>query len=130
MIFLLRRISGGKARELHLSGKIIDAEEAGCSLADNCTAPLFKARREAHPAHKVITNINSSAEVKAISDINVTSSNAEKIIWHIPEDKQILFAPDRNLGRYLMKKTGRKMELWQHRTKNRFHPCYRNDIST
>lgn len=92
---------------------LIPDVEAGCSLADNCPAPLFKAWREAHPDHIAITYINSSAEVKALSDIIVTSSNAEKIIRQIPEDKPILFAPDRNLGRYLMKKTGRKMELWQ-----------------
>lgn len=91
---------------------LIPDTEAGCSLADNCPAALFKAWREAHPDHIAVTYINSSAEVKALSDIIVTSSNAEKIIRQIPEDRPILFAPDRNLGRYLMKKTGRKMELW------------------
>lgn len=92
---------------------LIPDVEAGCSLADNCPADLFKAWREAHPDHIAVTYINSTAEVKALSDIIVTSSNAEKIIRQIPEDKPILFAPDRNLGRYLMKKTGRKMVLWQ-----------------
>ena len=86
---------------------------AGCSLAEGCPAPLFKQFREQHSDHIVITYINCSAEVKALSDIICTSSNAEKIIRQIPEDKPILFAPDRNLGGYLMKKTGRKMLLWQ-----------------
>jgi len=86
---------------------------AGCSLAEGCPAPQFKLFREQHPDHLAITYINCSAEVKALSDIICTSSNAEKIIRQIPEDKPILFAPDRNLGKYLIKKTGRKMLLWQ-----------------
>lgn len=86
--------------------------EAGCSLAEGCPAPLFKAFREMHPDHISITYINCSAEVKAMSDIICTSSSAEKIIRQIPENKPILFAPDRNLGRYLIKKTGREMLLW------------------
>src|SRR5690554_1980149 len=80
--------------------------EAGCSLAESCPAPLFKAFREKHPDHLAITYINCTAEVKALSDIICTSSNAEKIINQIPKDQPILFSPDRNLGRYLMKKTG------------------------
>src|ERR1041385_4444378 len=87
--------------------------QAGCSLADSCPAPLFKQFREQHPDHVAITYINCSAEVKALSDIICTSSNAEKIIRQIPEHKPIIFAPDRNLGGYLIKKTGRKMLLWQ-----------------
>lgn len=86
--------------------------DAGCSLAEGCPAPAFKAFRAKHPDHVSITYINCSAEVKAASDIICTSSNAEKIIRQIPEDKPIFFAPDKNLGRYLMKKTGRKMLLW------------------
>ncbi len=86
--------------------------EAGCSLAESCPAPLFKAFREKHPDHISITYINCTAEVKALSDIICTSSNAEKIIHQIPSEQPILFAPDRNLGRYLMKKTGREMLLW------------------
>lgn len=86
---------------------------AGCSLAEGCPAPLFKQFREQHPDHIVITYINCSAEVKALSDIICTSSNAEKIIQQISEDKPILFAPDRNLGNYLVKKIGRQMLLWQ-----------------
>src|ERR1700680_773573 len=87
--------------------------KAGCSLADGCPAALFKAFRERHPDHVAITYINCSAEVKALSDIICTSSNAEKIVRQIPPEKPILFAPDQNLGRYLMKKTGREMRLWQ-----------------
>ena len=86
--------------------------EAGCSLADSCPAPLFKAFREKHPNHVAITYINCTAAVKALSDIICTSSNAEKIINQIPKDQPILFSPDRNLGKYLSKKTGRDMLLW------------------
>jgi quinolinate synthase len=86
---------------------------AGCSLAEGCPAPQFKLFREQHPDHVAITYINCSAEVKALSDIICTSSNAEKIIRQVPEGKPILFAPDRNLGKYLIKKTGRQMLLWQ-----------------
>ncbi len=86
---------------------------AGCSLAEGCPGPAFKAFRAAHPDHVSITYINCSAEVKAASDIICTSSNAEKIINQIPPDKPIFFAPDKNLGRYLIKKTGRDMLLWE-----------------
>lgn len=86
---------------------------AGCSLAEGCPGPAFKAFRAAHPNHVSITYINCSAEVKAASDIICTSSNAEKIINQIPLDKPIFFAPDKNLGRYLIKKTGRDMLLWE-----------------
>jgi quinolinate synthase len=85
---------------------------AGCSLADGCPAPAFKAFRAKHPDHVAITYINCTAEVKALSDIICTSSNAEKIIRQIPAEKPILFSPDRNLGKYLVKKTGRDMLLW------------------
>ena len=86
---------------------------AGCSLAEGCPAPLFKQFREDHPDHVAISYINCSAEVKALSDIICTSSNAEKIIRQIPAERPIIFAPDRNLGSYLVKKTGREMVLWQ-----------------
>jgi quinolinate synthase len=85
---------------------------AGCSLADGCPAPLFKAFRERYPDHLAITYINCSAEVKALSDIICTSSNAEKIIRQIPLETPIIFAPDRHLGRFVMKKTGRELTLW------------------
>jgi quinolinate synthase len=86
---------------------------AGCSLAEGCPADQFIRFRARHPYHVSITYINCSAEVKAASDIICTSSNAEKIIRQIPEDKPIFFAPDRNLGRYLINKTGRDMLLWE-----------------
>lgn len=86
---------------------------AGCSLAESCPAPQFKDFRKRHPDHFAVTYINCSAEVKALSDIICTSSNAEKIVRQIPAKTPILFAPDRNLGKYVMKKTGRQMLLWQ-----------------
>ncbi len=86
--------------------------EAGCSLADSCPGSSFKAFREKHPEHLAITYINCTAEVKALSDIICTSSNAENIINQIPENQPILFSPDRNLGKYLEKKTGRNLLLW------------------
>jgi quinolinate synthase len=86
---------------------------AGCSLADGCPGPLFQQFRERYPDHIVISYINCSAEVKALSDIICTSSNAEKIVRQIPAGQPILFAPDQHLGRYIMKKTGREMRLWQ-----------------
>ncbi len=86
---------------------------AGCSLAEGCPADRFKEFIDRHPGHVVISYINCSAEVKALSDIICTSSNAETIIRKIPPSTPIIFAPDRNLGRYLIKKTGREMVLWQ-----------------
>jgi len=85
---------------------------AGCSLADSAPAALFKAFKEKHPDHLVISYINCTAEIKALSDIICTSSNAEKIIESLPADQKIIFAPDKNLGGYLNKKTGRNMLLW------------------
>jgi quinolinate synthase len=87
--------------------------DAGCSLADSCPPNLFKLFREKNPEHVAITYINCSASVKALSDIICTSSNAEKIINQIPLEQPILFSPDRNLGKYLSKKTGRDMLLWE-----------------
>jgi quinolinate synthase len=86
---------------------------AGCSLADGCPADRFVAWRAKHPDAIAISYINCSAEVKAASDYICTSSNAEKIVRAIPAEKEILFAPDKNLGRWLMKRTGRAMHLWQ-----------------
>ena len=85
---------------------------AGCSLADSCPSNAFKMFREIYPDHLAITYINCSAEVKALSDIICTSSNAKKIIDSIPLNQPILFAPDKNLGHYLNKVTGRNMVLW------------------
>lgn len=86
--------------------------DAGCSLADGCPAERFAAWRAKYPDAVSITYINCSAEVKALSDYICTSSNAEKIVRAIPAEKEILFAPDKNLGRWLEEKTGRKMRLW------------------
>lgn len=85
---------------------------AGCSLADSAPAAEFQKFKEAHPDHIVITYINCSAEMKALSDIICTSSNAEAIINSLPKNQKIIFAPDKNLGAYLIKKTGRDMVLW------------------
>jgi len=86
---------------------------AGCSLADGCPADRFRAWRDKNPGAVSITYINCSAEVKALSDYICTSSNAEKIVNAVPKDKTILFAPDKNLGRFLEKKLERPMKLWQ-----------------
>ncbi len=86
---------------------------AGCSLADSCPPDEFAAFKAAHPDHLVISYINCSAEVKAMSDIICTSSNAVKILQQIPKEQPIIFAPDKNLGRYLIQQTGRDMLLWQ-----------------
>jgi quinolinate synthase len=86
---------------------------AGCSLADTCPPDAFAEFKAAHPDHLVISYINCTAEIKAMSDIICTSSNAVDIVNQIPEDKPIIFAPDRNLGRYVMQQTGRDLVLWQ-----------------
>src|ERR1700748_2815588 len=86
--------------------------KAGCSLADSAPAEPFRRFKEAHPEDVVISYINCTAEIKALSDIICTSSNAEKIIESVPADQPIIFAPDKNLGGYLNKKTGRNMLLW------------------
>jgi quinolinate synthase len=87
--------------------------EAGCSLADSCPPEAFAAFKAAHPGHLVVSYINCTAEIKAMSDIICTSSNAVKIVQSIPADQPIIFAPDRNLGRYVMEQTGRDLVLWQ-----------------
>jgi quinolinate synthase len=86
--------------------------DAGCSLADSCPAPRFREFKEKYPGHVVVSYINCSAAVKAESDYICTSSNAVKIVQSIPADKKIIFAPDKNLGRYVMQQTGRDMVLW------------------
>lgn len=87
--------------------------EAGCSLADSCPADEFARFKAVHPGHVVISYINCTAEIKAMSDIICTSSNAVKLVNQLPADQKIIFAPDRNLGRYVMEQTGREMVLWQ-----------------
>lgn len=86
--------------------------DAGCSLEDSCPPDKFAAFRAAHPDHIAVTYINCSTEVKALSDIIVTSSSAEKILSQIPKDQKIIFGPDRHLGGYMTRKTGREMLLW------------------
>ena len=91
---------------------LIPAPEAGCSLADSCKAADLAAWKAAHPNHMVVSYVNTSAAVKALTDVVVTSSNALKIVKQLPEDRPILFGPDQNLGGYINRMTGRSMELW------------------
>jgi quinolinate synthase len=86
--------------------------DAGCSLADGCPPDLFAKFLERYPGHTVVSYINCSAAVKAMSDLICTSSNAARLVAQLPADQPIVFAPDRNLGRYVMKQTGREMVLW------------------
>jgi quinolinate synthase len=101
------------AKILNPSKKVLLPDlKAGCSLADSAPAPMFKAFKDKHPDHIVISYINCSADIKALSDIICTSGNAEKIIESVPKDQPIIFAPDKNLGAWLNKKSGRNMLLW------------------
>lgn len=86
--------------------------EAGCSLADSCPEDKFEEFVKAHPSHTVVTYVNTTAKIKALSDVICTSSNAYEIVNSIPESEKILFAPDRNLGDYIKSKTGRDMVIW------------------
>ena len=85
---------------------------AGCSLADSCQPEEFKKFIDEHPGHKVVSYVNTTAKVKALTDICVTSSNAQKIIDQLPKDQKIIFGPDRNLGNYINSTSGRNMLLW------------------
>ncbi|MCJ2178208.1 quinolinate synthase NadA [Novosphingobium album (ex Hu et al. 2023)] len=91
---------------------VVPDMDAGCSLEDSCPPEKFKAFREAHPDHIALTYINCSTEVKALSDVIVTSSSAETILQQIPADQKIIFGPDRHLGGYLSRKFNREMLLW------------------
>lgn len=91
---------------------IIPDLNAGCSLSDSCPAPFFAEFKKKHPNHKVVTYINCSAELKALSDVIVTSSNSVAIVESFPKDQPLIFAPDKNLGAYINKLTGRNMILW------------------
>ncbi len=91
---------------------LLPDESAGCSLADSCPADDFRRFISEHPGHTVVSYVNTSAEVKALSDVLVTSSNARKIVESLPEDEKIIFGPDRNLGNYINSVTGRQMLLW------------------
>lgn len=86
--------------------------KAGCSLADSCPPHLFRKFKEKYPDHLVITYVNCTAELKALSDIVCTSTNAVQIVESLPKDQKIIFGPDRNLGAYVAKKTGRDLVLW------------------
>lgn len=102
------------AKILNPNKKVILPDwEAGCSLADGCKPEDFKAFKNHYPDHVVVTYINCSAEIKAMSDFVCTSSNAKKIIASIPSDQKIIFAPDQNLGNYLQKETKRELVLWK-----------------
>ena len=92
---------------------IVPDINAGCSLAYSCSVPDFQKFIDQHPDHFIITYINCSAEIKAMSDIICTSSNAIEIVESVPKDQPIIFAPDKNLGEYLIRITGREMLLWE-----------------
>ena len=91
---------------------LVPDSAAGCSLADSCPAPEFEAFVKAHPGYTVISYVNTSVEVKALSDVLVTSGNARKIVDSFPKDAKLIFGPDRNLGAYINSNTGREMLLW------------------
>lgn len=101
------------AKILNPSKKVVIPDlKAGCSLSDSCPPPLFRKFKELHPDHKVVSYINCSAGIKALSDVICTSSNAKIIVESFPKDQPIIFAPDKNLGAYINKVTGRNMLLW------------------
>jgi quinolinate synthase len=101
------------AKILNPTKKVILPDlKAGCSLAESCPPDLFRKFIDQNPNHIVITYVNCSAEIKALSDIVCTSSNAVKIVESVPKDRPIIFAPDKNLGKYIISKTGRDMLLW------------------
>lgn len=101
------------AKILNPTKKVVIPDfKAGCSLSDSCPPPLFKIFKDQHPDHVVISYINCSAGIKALSDVIVTSSNAKIIVESFPKEQKIIFAPDKNLGGYINKVTGRNMLLW------------------
>jgi quinolinate synthase len=101
------------AKILNPTKKVVIPDlKAGCSLSDSCPPPLFQKFKELHPDHKVVSYINCSAGIKALSDVICTSSNAKIIVESFPEDQPLIFAPDKNLGAYINKVTGRNMLLW------------------
>ncbi len=113
IVFCGVHFMGETAKILSPQKKVVIPDlNAGCSLADSAPADRFAAFKAQYPDHLVLSYINCSAEIKALSDIIVTSSNAVKIVEQLPKDQKIIFAPDANLGRYVSKKTGREMVLW------------------
>ena len=114
IVFAGVHFMGETAKILNPHKKVVLPDlKAGCSLAESAPPDLFKNFLDEHPNHIVVTYINCSAEVKAMSDIICTSANAEKIINSVPKDQSIIFAPDKNLGQYLINKTGRDLVLWE-----------------
>jgi quinolinate synthase len=106
-------IMGETAKILSPDKKVLIPDtEAGCSLADSCPASEFEKFVQAHPGHTVVSYVNTTAAVKALTDIVVTSTNSKKIIDQLPKDEKIIFGPDRNLGNYINSVTGRNMLLW------------------
>ena len=91
---------------------LIPDADAGCSLADSCPADKFEEFVKAHPDHTVISYVNTTAAVKALTDVVVTSTNAKKIVDQFPQDAKLIFGPDKNLGNYINSVTGRNMLLW------------------
>ena len=113
IVFAGVHFMGETAKILNPAKKVLLPDlKAGCSLSDSAPPALFKLFKDKYPNHLVITYVNCSAGIKALSDIICTSSNAEKILDSLPKDQEIIFAPDKNLGAYLNKKTGRNMVLW------------------
>lgn len=113
IVFAGVHFMGETAKILNPSKKVVIPDmEAGCSLADSCPADDFGRFKEAHPDHMVISYINCTADIKALTDIICTSSNARKIVESLPKDQKIIFAPDKNLGNYLIKELDREMVLW------------------
>lgn len=113
IVFCGVKFMGEVAKILSPTKKVLIPDfKAGCSLEESCQPEAFAEFRRKHPDHIAITYINCSAEIKALSDIVVTSTNAKKIIDQLPKDQKIIFAPDQHLGRYISKIAGRKMLLW------------------
>ena len=113
IVFAGVHFMGETAKILNPEKKVLLPDlNAGCSLSDSAPPELFKLFKEKHPDHKIITYINCSAEIKALSDIICTSSNAKAIVESLPKEQPIIFAPDKNLGAYINKVTGRNMLLW------------------
>ena len=113
ILFVGVNFMGETAKILNPTKKVIVPDlNAGCSLAESATAETFEAFKVLYPDHKVISYINCSAEIKALSDVIVTSSNAIKIVESFPKNQPLIFAPDKNLGNYINSVTGRKMVLW------------------
>jgi len=113
IVFVGVHFMGETAKILNPNKKVVVPDmNAGCSLASSAPADAFQAFKDQHPNHKVISYINCSAEIKALSDVIVTSSNAMKIVESFPKDQPLIFAPDKNLGNYINSVTGREMVLW------------------